>query len=484
VSDAGGAGATRAALELTAITKRFGAATALDGVSMRVAPGTVHALLGENGAGKTTLMRIAFGLIHADAGTVAVSGEQVDFSWPADAIAAGIGMVHQHFTNVPAMTVAENVALGHTGRYSTSAAAQRVVEIGRRTGLALDPSARAADLAVSAQQRLEIVKALGRNARLLILDEPTAVLAPDESSELRRWLREFANEGNAVVLITHKLDEALAVADDVTVLRRGTVALAAPARGLDADSLTVAMLGDLPTPDVAADVDAPGATVARIEDVEARDPRGVPTLQHASLEVRAGEIVGVAAVEGAGQHELLRLFASRERPRSGKVTTPENVAFIPADRHREALILDFDPAENLALRGAGERSGMLRWKELASRASTLIDRFDVRGARSGKPMQTLSGGNQQKFVLARELSDRPTLVVADNPTRGLDIRATRDVHARLRLAASQGAGVIVYSSDLDEVLALATRVVVVHAGRVHDVPRDRAVVGRAMLGVA
>ena len=192
----------------------------------------------------------------------------------------------------------------------------------------------------------------------------------------------------------------------------------------------------------------------------------------------------VAAVEGAGQHELLRLFASRERPRSGKVTTPENVAFIPADRHREALILDFDPAENLALRGAGERSGMLRWKELASRASTLIDRFDVRGARPGKPMQTLSGGNQQKFVLARELSDRPTLVVADNPTRGLDIRATRDVHARLRLAASQGAGVIVYSSDLDEVLALATRVVVVHAGRVHDVPRDRAVVGRAMLGVA
>jgi len=240
----------------------------------------------------------------------------------------------------------------------------------------------------------------------------------------------------------------------------------------------------LPTPGATAVTDGPGQLVAKLEQVEAVDARGVTTLRDASVDVRAGEILGIAAVEGAGQHELLRLLASRERPRSGEVMVPKNVAFIPADRHRDALILDFGPTENLALRGAGARRGVLRWKELASHANALIDQFDVRGARPGKPVRTLSGGNQQKLVLARELSEQPALVVADNPTRGLDIRATRGVHARIRLAASRGAGVVIYSSDLDEVLALATRVVVVHAGRVHPVARDRAAVGRAMLGVA
>jgi len=472
------------ALMLRNITKQFGRTIAVDDVTLVVERGSVHALLGENGAGKTTLMRVAFGLTRADRGDVEIEGARVQFRSAADAIDAGIGMVHQHFTHVGAMTVAENVALGHRGRYDATAAAARVRDIGERTGLLLDPTERANDLPVGAQQRLEILKALGRNARCLILDEPTAVLAPDEAAELLRWLRRFADAGNAVVLITHKLHEALSIADDVTVLRRGRCVLREPASELDAEDLAAALLGDAPEAAARVELQPTPEVVARLSGVDAADENGVTKLRDASLEVHAGEIVGVAAVEGAGQHELLRLLAARTPPTRGSVNLPPTVAFIPEDRHRDALILDFSPTENVALEGAGARRGVIGWKALVQHTTNLIAAFDVRGGRIDRPVRGLSGGNQQKLVLARELNGRPRLVVAENPTRGLDIRATKDVHDRLRAAARDGTGVVVYSSDLDEVLSLATRVAVVHAARVRVVDGNRDVVGRAMLGVA
>ncbi len=480
-------------LSLAGITKRFGTTVALDDVSLRLRAGTVHALLGENGAGKTTLMRIAFGLAPADAGDVSAGFPARRITTPATAIAAGVGMVHQHFTNVPAMTVAENVALGGRGTFDGRRAAAAVVDIGKRTGLVLDPDARAEDLPVGAQQRLEIVKALARDARTLILDEPTAVLAPQETAELLTWLRAFATDGNAVVLITHKLREALAIADEVTVLRRGRVAASGQASGMTFDSLSSALLGGEPVPpstDVerglavdSVDVSHRAAVVAA-RGLAIDDDRGVRRVRAAAFEVRPGEILGVAAIEGSGQHELLRALAGRVSVTDGTLDAPASVGFVPEDRHRDALVLDFSLADNVALKGAGARRGRLDWSALRSNTATLIARFDVRGGTATTEARSLSGGNQQKLVLARELDGSPALVVVENPTRGLDIRATRDIHDRLRAAAAAGAGVVLFSSDLDEVLSLATRVLVVHAGVVRESALDRDAVGRAMLGVA
>jgi len=472
-----------AVLTLNRITKRFGATIALDDVSLICQGGRVHALLGENGAGKTTLMRIAFGLISPDAGQVMASEGPIDSA--SDAIAAGIGMVHQHFTNVPAMNVAENVALGEHGRFDAARAAKRVEEIGSRTGLVLDPHHVAGDLSVGAQQRLEIVKALARNARTLILDEPTAVLAPREIEELLAWLRRFANAGNAVVLITHKLREALAIADDVTVLRRGSVVLSGAANAVTLDSVSAALLGgEIEIVASSGHERIRGDQVATLDSATFVDARGVTLLDRATLDVRAGEIVGVAAIEGAGQHELLRLLAGREQATAGAVRLPDAIGFIPEDRHRDALMLDSSTTENVALRGANRRRGRIDWRVQREHTTHLISEHDVRGGDQRTAVRALSGGNQQKLVLARELDGDPPLVVAENPTRGLDIRATRAVHDRLRAAADMGAAVVVYSSDLDEVLSLATRILVVHAGRVRECSLDRDVVGRAMLGVA
>lgn len=531
------------ALELSGIVKRFGTTVALDGASLAVRAGTVHALLGENGAGKTTLMRVAFGMMRPDAGVVRVGGRERRFASPADAIAEGLGMVHQHFALVPAMTVAENVALGGRGRFDARAAAERVREVSGRAGLALDPDARVDTLAVGAQQRLEIVKALARDARILILDEPTAVLAPPESAELLAWARAFATGGGSVVLITHKLPEVLAAADEVTVLRRGVTVATLRAADASADSLASAMLGAAgevgavvggaapderrvlgasgapprqqhrtetlapPNPSLAPRIGsppplAPGATAAGPVVLAARavtvaDERGVVRLRDASCEVRAGEIVGVAGVEGGGQRELLRALAGRATPRTGTVQRPARVGFVPEDRHRDALVLDFTLVENVALRDAGHRRGLVRWRRLARLTAALLARYDVRAPGTEVPAAALSGGNQQKLVLARELStDDPATpdaqrgpaaavaaLVVENPTRGLDIRASAAVHERLRAARDAGAAVVVYSSDLDEVLALADRVLACYAGSVRELPRDRDAVGRAILGI-
>ena len=476
--------AAPAALTLLGISKAFGRTVALSDVTLRVRQGTVHALLGENGAGKTTLMRIAFGLIAPDQGTITIAGAKQAITSAADAIDACVGMVHQHFTNVPEMTVAENVALGRRGTFDVGVARRRVVEIGERSGLQLDPRARAAELSVGGQQRLEIIKALGRGARTLILDEPTAVLAPAEAEELLRWLRRFADEGNSVVLITHKLHEALGIADEVTVLRLGRTVTNAKASDVTPQTLALALLGENQLPTVPRQPPrAGGPVVASANGAQILGEHGMIAVRDLNVEIRGGEIIGVAGVEGAGHRELLRALAGRSAVANGRLTLPSRVGFVPEDRHRDALVLQFSLAENLALAEAGVRRGRLPLRDMRHRTESLVREFDVRNAVATTRASALSGGNQQKFVLGRELSASPELLVVENPTRGLDIRASQAIHERLVLAAEAGAAVVVYSSDLDEVLTLATRVLVAHGGGVRECALDRESVGRAMLGL-
>jgi general nucleoside transport system ATP-binding protein len=472
-------------LALERVAKRFGNVDALTDASLTVGVGTVHALLGENGAGKTTLMRIAYGMERPDAGAVRLGGTTLRFGSPADAIAAGIGMVHQHFTLVPAMTVAENVALGRRGRFDPADAADRVRALGASSGLALQASTPVRDLTVSAQQRVELLKALGRDARILILDEPTALLAPPEAEELLRTVRRLADGGRSIVLITHKLREALTVADAITVLRRGRTTLTAAARETNEAQLITAMLGaDRPRSVSSRAASAERPVVIRAEDVAIVDTRGATRVHGASFVVRGGEILGVAGIEGSGQRELLRAIAKRLPVARGRLTLPPAVGFVPDDRHREGLILDMSLAENYALRGIGGRGGRIRWSEVAAAATAALARFDVRAAGPAVLAGTLSGGNQQKFILARELAGPPPALVVENPGRGLDVRALADVQQQLLNASSDGVAIVAYSSDVDETLAIADRMLVVFAGSVREVPVDRDAIGRAMLGAA
>ena len=488
-------------LSLRDIRHRFGAITALTGVSLELRAGTVHALLGENGAGKSTLMRIAFGMLRPNAGGIAVDGKNVSFSSPADALANGIGMVHQHFSLVPSLTVAENVALGGSGLFNPEQAAHDVQRVATEAGLQIDPSSYVGELAVSEQQRCEIVKALSRNVRVLILDEPTAVLAPAESTELLRWIRAFANRGNAVVLITHKLRDALSVADDITVLRHGRVTLSATRIAVDEQMLTSAMIGSaMPAGNALRETrsaargtvaqreqswTAEGSgivsteTIAQLDGVSAT--RGTQRIHNVTLHVAAGVIAGVVAVEGSGQHVLLDVLAGRLQADSGHVQLPAEIGFVPEDRHRDALLLGEDLLANYALRGAGARRGRTPWASMREATTRVLKTFDVRAGGPGAIARTLSGGNQQKFVVGRELAAAPTLLVADNPTRGLDFNATAAVHDALVQSRNKGTAIVLYSSDLDEVLMLADRVYVVREGRVFESPVDRDVVGHMML---
>ena len=350
--------------------------------------------------------------------------------------------------------------------------------------------ARVESLPVGAQQRVEIAKALVRDAGVLILDEPTAVLAPSEIEDLLRWLRAYAERGRAVVLITHKLREVLAIANDVTVLRHGRITFAGTAPSTSVEQLTEAMLGitnpDMPVRgtsdkfEMQAVFDAQGISVA--------DRSGMVRIRQATFRVRAGEMVGIAAVEGSGQQELLRALAGRCTVRDGVLKRPMNVGFVPEDRGRDAVLPDRSLVETVALRGAGGRRGMISWAALGVRTSELMRAYDVRAQDPHTLVRTLSGGNQQRLVLARELEatwdqPAPSALVVENPTRGLDVRATTTVHRRLREACSRGAAVVIYSSDLDEVFMLATRMLVVFDGRVSGVPMERAAIGRAMLGL-
>ncbi len=482
---------TSAVLELSHIGKHYGSLVALQDASLVVRPGTVHAVLGENGAGKTTLMRVAYGMVQPDSGVIRVGGREVRLSAPIDAISAGVGMVHQHFTLVPAMTVQENLALGGRGRLRARDMAARVREISERTGFALDPLARVDSLSVGAQQRVEIAKALGRGASLLILDEPTSVLAPSEVDGLLRWLRAYVDAGHAAVLITHRLREALAVSDDVTVLRRGRVVHSGTAAAASPAMLTEAMIGAAHVDDRAVTgATQRESTVAFLADrMSVTDSTGRTRVRDASFVIRSGELVGIAAVEGAGQHELLRALAARQEVSSGRLECPAVVGFVPEDRHHDAVLLDRSLTETVALRGAGARRGRIDWMEMRAHTAKLLQSFDVRAAGTQSMVGALSGGNQQKLVLARELAAAPNepapdALVVENPTRGLDVRATADVHRRLRDACARGATVVMYSSDLDEVVGLATRVFVLFDGFVREVPIDRDAIGLAMLGLS
>ena len=471
-------------LSLAQITKRFGPALALDNVSFDVAAGEVHALLGENGAGKSTLMHVAYGMVRPDSGSVRMGPDRPrTFASPTEARAAGIGMVHQHFTSIPALSVGENIALtagwGETGKR----AEQRAAAVIARLALPLDPAALVQSLSAQLRQRLEIVKALAADARVLLLDEPSAVLAPREVRELLRTIRGFAASGGAVVLITHKLDEVFAAADRVTVLRRGVVTFSGPIAGQTPATLARAMLGaELPRaprrPAVA------GAVLVRAESLvvaPARSGRG------ASFEFRAGEIVGIAAIEGNGQRELLRAIAGLDEVKivGGTLEVSTPIALVPEDRTREGLITEFSLTENVLL-GVLDRAGRwLDWSALRSRTASLLTEFDVRAPGPDVPVVSLSGGNQQKLVFARAFAREPRVLVAEDPTRGLDILATQAIHQRLREAASRGVAVVVHSSDLDEVLELADRIFVVASGVVQEMPpgATRETVGDAMLAL-
>jgi general nucleoside transport system ATP-binding protein len=481
-------------LSLTAISKRFAAVHALRGVDFSVAPGEIHALLGENGAGKTTLMHIAYGLLRPDAGSIAFDGAPASLRSARDARRLGIGMVHQHGTAVPAFSVAENVALDAGWPVAPAALRRRVLDLTERLGLPLNPDAIADALPVALKQRLEIVKALAGEARILLLDEPTAVLAPAEIDELFQVVRGFARRGGAVVLITHKLEEALAIADRVTVLRRGTVTLSASAREVDAEILAHAMLGGetSPVPERAPPV--PGRTpVLRCESLEVAREVGGSGLRFATFEIRGGEIVAVAALEGNGQRELLRAVAGLLPTFRGRLEVTRPIAFVPEDRSTEGLIPTLTLTENVVL-GVGRAAPWIHgrwlrrvdWRAARLRTGDLLARYRVIAPGPDTKAAALSGGNQQKLVIARALERRPRMLIAENPTRGLDIRATAEVHERLREAAAAGAGVLVYSSDLDEVMTLGDRILIVAGGVVVEssAGADRRRIGELMLGMA
>jgi simple sugar transport system ATP-binding protein len=469
-------------LELLGIVKTFGPVRALGGVDFTLRSGEVHALLGENGAGKSTLMHIADGMLVPDAGIIRVLGRAVALRSPRDARGLGLGLVHQHFTSIAALTVEENLRLA-VGRGGGAGAAPPALPQRLREGL--DPGALVEDLPVALRQRLEIVKALASGAGILLLDEPTALLAPSEVEELLALVGAFAGEGGAVALITHKLPEVFDAADRVTVLRHGVVRLTGAVRDETEASLAEAMIGEPVRRPPGPPAAGPAAPPERHSDAPERPIR----VRVGSLTVHAGELVGIAAVEGNGQRELLRAIAGL--PGSGRpdVEVRGAVAFVPEDRTTEGLIPALSLTENIVLGSDRDprwaRGQRLDWTAARRHTEELIRAFGVRAPGPGAPAATLSGGNQQKVLLARAIERRPGVLVAENPTRGLDIRATGEVHERLRAAVRDGAAVIVYSTDLDEVLELAERVLVVHRGRVTEAPAgaDRRAVGGMMLGV-
>jgi simple sugar transport system ATP-binding protein len=476
---------TAPALTLGGISKRFAEVVALDSATLHLAPGSVHALLGENGAGKTTLMRIAFGAIAPDAGVVQIDGSPVHFHSSADAIRRGIRMVHQHCALVPQLSALENFALGGHGRFHATQERERLAQCSAELGVDIDPAIRVDAMSAAEQQHLEIAKALRGNCRILILDEPTASLAPAQARALLQWTRRFAESGRSVVLITHRLPDALDVADAVTVLRHGRTALSGAVENLTETQLLTAMLGAAPTAErerssaVRATSQRP---VASLHAVSARDNVHREQLFDISIDLHHGEIVGIAGLERSGHRLLLRVLAGRRMPTAGSVSAPEDLAFIPEDVRGEAIAGAMQLWENVAIRGAERRSGWINRTSWTNKTRRLLSEFDVRAATERVPADTLSGGNQQRLVLARELTGEPSLIVAENPTRGLDVAAAALVRERLRIARDRGAAVVFYSSDLDELVADCDRTLVMYAGRLTAVERSLGVIGRALLG--
>ena len=482
-------------LELSGIHKRFGSVQALRGADFALAEGEVHALLGENGAGKTTLMHVSYGLVRQDAGEIRINSAPQQVPSPRAARRLGIGMVHQHFTAIPALTVAENIALAGGWSVHPRQLRDRARLLSDRLRLPLDPDQRAGRLSASLKQRLEIVKALAADARILLLDEPTAVLAPAEAEELLEVIRGFAKSGGSAILITHKLDEALRAADRVTVLRQGTVTYSGTPESQTPESLARAMIGPGPalpllTSRLASQpVAAPKSrALVQLDALEVSRESGYGiAVRHAALSIQAGEIVGVAAVDGNGQRELLRAVAGRLLPLRGRLEVARPIGFIPEDRTSEGLIPDLSLTENVSL-GMDDTTpwvnrGHVSWRKARARTAELLKEYDIVAAGPAAKASSLSGGNQQKLIVARELARNPAVIVAENPTRGLDVSATAAIHERLREAVSAGAAMLIHSSDLDEVLYLAHRVIVLSRGTLIEVPfgTSRSDIGNLML---
>jgi general nucleoside transport system ATP-binding protein len=492
-------------VELRAITKRFPGVVACDGVDLSVDSGGVHGLLGENGAGKSTLMNILIGLYRADEGEIMLDGQPLAARSPADAIAAGIGMVHQHFMLVPVFTVAENVMLGieptgPLGSLDRGEARRRVAELSATYGLAVDPDALIEDLPVGVQQRVEILKALYRDARCLILDEPTAVLTPSEIEELMVIIRQLADSGRAVIFISHKLREVLAVSDEITVLRGGRVVGHTTPAEADEAALASMMVGRDVQLVVDKDVAAPGGPILEVRDLAVDDDRGQRVVDDVSLDVRAGEILAVAGVQGNGQTELIEAVCGLRAPATGTITLdgsditglgPDHLfeaglAHVPEDRQRDGLVATFPITSNLVLnqiRSAPfSRAGLIDRRAVRSHAAELVDEFDVRTPSVDVAASTLSGGNQQKVIFAREFFHARRLLVLSQPTRGLDVGSIQYIHRQVVAKRDEGVAVLLNSSELDEVLALADRIAVIYRGRILDVV-DRADASRERIGL-
>ncbi|HEM6088731.1 TPA: ABC transporter ATP-binding protein [Streptococcus suis] len=491
-------------IEMRNITKIFGEFVANDHINLNVKRGEIHALLGENGAGKSTLMNMLAGLLEPTSGEIAINGEVVTIDSPSKAAHLGIGMVHQHFMLVDAFTVAENIILGSettkAGVIDLKKAIAEIKELSERYGLEVDPTAKVADISVGAQQRVEILKTLYRGADLLIFDEPTAVLTPAEIAELLKIMKKLIEEGKSIILITHKLDEIRAVANRVTVIRRGKSIETVDVAGATNEDLAEWMVGrsvSFKTEKIASN---PKEVILSIKDLVVNENRGIPAVKGLNLDVRAGEVVGIAGIDGNGQSELIQAITGLRKVKSGSITikgkeivgktprkiTEMQVSHVPEDRHRDGLVLQMSVAENIALqtyyKEPNSKNGILNYTKINEKARQLMEEFDVRGASELVPAKALSGGNQQKAIIAREIDRNPDLLIVSQPTRGLDVGAIEYIRKRLIAERDKGKAVLVVSFELDEILDVSDRIAVIHDGTIHGIV-DPATTNKQELGV-
>lgn len=491
-------------IEMRNITKIFGEFVANDHINLHVRRGEIHALLGENGAGKSTLMNMLAGLLEPTSGEIAINGEVVSIDSPSKAAHLGIGMVHQHFMLVDAFTVAENIILGSettkAGMIDLKKAIAEIKELSERYGLEVDPTAKVADISVGAQQRVEILKTLYRGADLLIFDEPTAVLTPAEIAELLKIMKKLIEEGKSIILITHKLDEIRAVADRVTVIRRGKSIETVDVAGATNEDLAEWMVGRSVSFKTEKIPSNPKEVILSIKDLVVNENRGIPAVKGLNLEVRAGEVVGIAGIDGNGQSELIQAITGLRKVKSGSITikgeevvgktprkiTEMQVSHVPEDRHRDGLVLQMSVAENIALqtyyKEPNSKNGILNYNKINEKARQLMEEFDVRGASELVPSKALSGGNQQKAIIAREIDRNPDLLIVSQPTRGLDVGAIEYIRKRLIAERDKGKAVLVVSFELDEILDVSDRIAVIHDGTIHGIV-DPATTNKQELGV-
>ena len=499
-----------AILELEGITKRFPGILANDGINLSLEEGEIHALLGENGAGKTTLMNILYGLYHPDEGRILIRGQEVHIRAPGDAIRGGIGMVHQHFMLIPVFTVTENVMLGDestkfAGILDRESVAKRIREISSTYSLEVDPAARVSTLPVGVQQRVEIIKLLYREANILIFDEPTSVLTPQEADQLFRIMRSLAESGKSIIFITHKLREVLDVADRITVIRQGRVVGTTTPRKADMSKLASMMVGRDVVLEVAKAKAKPAGVTLKVQKLKVISDRNTIAVNGVSFEVAAGEVLGVAGVQGNGQTELVEALTGLRRPMEGRVEllgkevtrgTPRQItelgsAHIPEDRQRDGLVLSYPVTDNLVLNTYYLKPftewAVLQPKVILKHAEELIEAFDIRTPSAEMNVGALSGGNQQKVIVARELSRPIKLLIAAQPTRGLDVGSIEYIHNRVIQKRDEGVAVLLVSTELDEVLQLSDRVAVMYRGQIVDVlPIEEATkerVGLLMAGI-